>query len=833
MENHSFSKSGNFMLGFRVTLPEKYSLGEDDYDELNSLWAKALRDLPDGSICFKQDLFLEDQLSTEDFPEANFIEKSTKVYYDGMKYLNHTCNIFFIKKNEDINFSRLKNPFRPPNVKEFKEFDSKIDAFIPAVNECVAYLNNIRLKNHNRILVEPLEKEYIDNYYQFINNGLNNDYNSEIQKDWAYIRVGNKYCTLLRFPHEENFPDKFNTCVKDGAMTKDPYVFYKNYGENFSFDLPFTHIYNQIAFIDKKDVHFNQLKKTNKQFRDFRRFDGSNQFWYDKTTKMINDLTENQSHIRLIRGYNNVIFFADTKEELERRVQLVSEKFKELDITGNRPFGDNLLAQYEFSYPLNASMFLDEHVYIATTEVFSSFILNTGRYKSDVSGVFYNSRLDNTPVKVDLWDAKKKYMKSRSGLIITKTGGGKSFNINHISSFALTHGYRNVIIDLGGSYSKLASIFPNDVAYVTYNEGDNLGINPFELGENESITTEKIEELVDFIEVHFKRLDGKMNAKEKAELRKLLDHYYSNISTGHSLPHFVKSFIEYREELITLLNIKKEFFDDDEFILMMSEFIDNGVYSFLYNSEKGVSYGAELYNKKLVVFELDKIRDNQLLVSLMLKVINTAIKKIIWRDKSTRGYVFLEEFAELLKWPGMLGQAEWLFQAIRKQEGSLFLVLQTINQLPENVPASQNIIDNSEVLFVLEGANYKDIQKRFGLSTHALYEMESLESNYNDPSHPYSEVFIKRGNKFGVYRLEVPKKVFWAYQTEGTLNAILMKIFELTGRDMEQAINTMIEHEQAFKIWAGKEDQKKQNENEKVGDEAIYEIVTKTLKISA
>jgi hypothetical protein len=25
-------------------------LGEDDYDELNALWAKALRDLPDGSV---------------------------------------------------------------------------------------------------------------------------------------------------------------------------------------------------------------------------------------------------------------------------------------------------------------------------------------------------------------------------------------------------------------------------------------------------------------------------------------------------------------------------------------------------------------------------------------------------------------------------------------------------------------------------------------------------------------------------------------------------------------------------------------------------------------
>ncbi|MDE5510645.1 DUF87 domain-containing protein [Elizabethkingia meningoseptica] len=833
MENYSFGHSGNFMLGYRLTLPERYSLGEDDYDELNALWAKALRDLPDGSVFFKQDIFTEDKFDTSKFPEKNFIQKSTKDYYNGMDFLNHVTNIFFIKKNEDINFSKLKNPFRPAVKKEFQEFDEKINSFIPAVNECISYLRNVRLKNNNRIVIEPLEKDYLNKYYELIFSGLNTNYKTEIKKEWSHIRIGNQYGSLLRFPHEQNFPEKFKTCIKDGEKTKDNYTFFKNYGDNFSFDLPFTHIYNQIAFIDKKDVHLNKLKKTNNQFRDYRRFDPGNQHWFDKTSEMILDLTENQSHTRLIRGYNSVIIFGKDEEELERRMNTTSERFKELDIIAERPYGDNLLAQYEFSYPLNASMFLDEHVYVATTEVFSSFLLNTGRYKNDSVGVLYNSRLDNTPVIVDLWDSAKKYMDSRSGVIITKTGGGKSFNTNHISAFALANNYRNVIIDLGGSYQKLAAIFPNDVAYISYNEGDNLGINPFELVDGEQVSADKIEELLDFIEVHFKRVDNRMNQQEKASLRRILDHYYDNFSTGHSLPHFVKNFIKYRKDLLPLLDIKKEFFDDDEFVLMMSEFVDNGLYSFLYNSETGLSYGAELYNKKLVVFELDKIRDNQLLVTLMLKVINTTIKRVIWRDKSTRGYVFLEEFAELLKWEGMLRQAEWLFQAIRKQEGALFLVLQTINQLPKDNPASLSIIDNCEVMFVLSGANYKAIQERFGLSTHALYQMESLENKYSDPVHPHSEVFIKRGKQFGVYRLEVPRKVFWAYQTEGLLNSVLMKIYNSDpDMTMEQAIDIIMEKEKIVIEWADVVKQENEDES-KVGDYLITQFVEKTFKITA
>jgi hypothetical protein len=186
----------------------------------------------------------------------------------------------------------------------------------------------------------------------------------------------------------------------------------------------------------------------------------------------LKEIKDSGDQQRFIRGYNSLIIFGNTPEELERRVNMASERFKNFDIVAVRAYGDNLIAQYEYSYPLNASLFINDHVYLSTTDVFSSFILNTGRYKNDEQGVFYTSRLDNTPIKVDLWDAKKKYMTSRSGLIITKTGGGKSFNINHISSFALSNGYRNVIIDLGGSYAKLASLYPNDVALSVITKGE-------------------------------------------------------------------------------------------------------------------------------------------------------------------------------------------------------------------------------------------------------------------------------------------------------------------------------------------------------------------------
>lgn len=249
-----------------------------------------------------------------------------------------------------------------------------------------------------------------------------------------------------------------------------------------------------------------------------------------------------------------------------------------------------------------------------------------------------------------------------------------------------------------------------------------------------------------------------------------------------------------KDAIIEHLDIKKEFFNADEFVLLMSEFIDNGAYSFLYDETKP-SFGANLYDKKIIVFELDAIRNNKLLLSIMLQLISSTIDKIVWRDKATRGVILFDEVAEQLKWDGMLRRIQWFYQAIRKQNGSVGIILQSLNQLPNN-DLSDAIIENTQVLFVLGAKDYKLIQERFKLSDHALYQMRSIKSDFSG-ERKYSEFWLLRGEEHQVYRLEVPQQVFWAYQTDGAMNHLLMKIYEET-KDMEKAINIMITRQKDF-----------------------------------
>ena len=841
MENYLFGSSGSFCVGYRIFLPEKFSLGEEDYDLLNEYWGKSLRDLPIGSIFFKQDIFKQKKYDASEMPSRNFLEKSTKKHFEGRNYLEHTTNIFFVLPNQSIKLKRLTNPIRPPQKKMFEEFDANIENFLVAVKQTVEFLENIKLSGGNGIKIIPLEKNYINTYYDYINSGLNENLSVDIKNRWKYLSVGNQLATIIKFPNEDKFPEKLQSCRKDDAFSNDKSVFFKNYGDNFSFDLNFNHIYNQICVIDDNKEHYNEAKKNNENLKKFKQFDAINEHWGKETDVMLQEMARFSDVERIVRGHNNVIIFADSEIELENRINKVAERFKDIDIKGHQVFGDNLLAIYEYSFPLNAHLFIDNHFYIASLDVFNSFLIISGKYNDDDEGILYNSRLDNTPVKVDVWDAKKKNINARNFFILAPTGFGKSFNANHVISHFYAEGAKQVIIDLGGSYKKLSTLFPNDIAYITYNEGDNLGINPFELkvnkeltedkigefveliganekltedkieklvkfiganeklttdkieklvefiGANEKLTTDKIEELVEFIGVHFRRT-SELSENERASLRKVVELYYKKVENNHSLPSFVDYFIKEKDDFYIQLGIKKEYFDGDEFILLMSEFTKGGVYSFLYDETKE-SFGANLVDKKIIIFELDKIRENKMLLSIMLQLISSTITKVIWRDQSTRGVILFDEVAEQLHWDGMLRRIQWFYQAIRKQNGSIGIILQAVSQLPEN-HLSKSILENTQILYVLNAKDYRALQKRFNLSEHAYYQLCSINSNFK-AEYPYSEIFIMRGNKHQVYRLEVSKEVFWAYQTDGEDNQKLMDIYQRVG-NMEEAIEIKI-----------------------------------------
>ena len=213
-----------------------------------------------------------------------------------------------------------------------------------------------------------------------------------------------------------------------------------------------------------------------------------------------------------------------------------------------------------------------------------------------------------------------------------------------------------------------------------------------------------------------------------------------------------------------------------------------GPYSFLFNTGADQTYTLE--DKRLIIFELDEVRDNKEILSVMLKLIKSAIQRTIWRNRSERGIILFDEFAKQLKFPNVLESVEFYYQAIRKQNGAIGIILQSINQLPENT-TSASILENTQVIYSLRNEKgYDALQKRLKLSSHDLNQLKSIRNNLSG-ERKYTEIFIKIGKESNVFRLEVPPEVYAAYLTDGTESTEITNRYEKT-QDMEQAIKSFI-----------------------------------------
>ena len=91
---------------------------------------------------------------------------------------------------------------------------------------------------------------------------------------------------------------------------------------------------------------------------------------------------------------------------------------------------------------------------------------------------FFNDREHNIPVLKDVWDERKKRIKARNFAIFAPTGEGKSFLANNILRQYFESGVRLVIIDLGGSYTKFAKLYPEKIHRAQIRERKESGHQP-------------------------------------------------------------------------------------------------------------------------------------------------------------------------------------------------------------------------------------------------------------------------------------------------------------------------------------------------------------------
>lgn len=774
-----YTNNGSVIFGFHINLREIYSNSESDFDNIQTLWYNALRDFEPGSIIHKCDLYLEKRFDGSSMPSKTFLQKDTQAHFDGRKYCDHYPFIFFVfnESGKFINDS-YKNPFKKPikTVEFLKDYEER-QKFEFTVERCVDFINNSKY-----LKIEPVSEAVYD-YLEFgYFNGFYEDRYTEVDSD--KMVVGEKHIGLFAVNQLKQLGEFVKTCSVNQKMSAGDFSYHTGFADGLGLNLPFDHMFNQVIYIRDHRVEKAKLEDQRTMLFGARKFQKEYETDANNLGEYLTELS-NDEKIILSGSHFNVIFWAKNETEYRNHEKKITNEFKNMDITPYAPIGENKKNLFFNSFFANVAN-IDKSNVMQPIDLQQSicFFTNVTNYRNDDKGIYFNERMFNTPVRKDVWDEERKRIKARNFFIVAPTGEGKSVLANHVFRQFYEDDIKLVIIDLGDSYRKLSLLYdPKDVVYIKYQDGVGIGLNPFMIDGEASLTANKIDELATFVFKLWKR-DRLPQDDESVSLRKVITLYYKSVDSQHSFPQFYDFVSQNKEDIMKVAELNSKFFDIEDFLHITSEFIGRGIYSFLFDAKTDESHRIE--GKKFVVFELDEIKDNHLLLTIMLHMISDAVQKVVWKDRSTKGVIFFDEFAKMLKFPSVLSSTEYFYQAARKQEAAIGIVLQTPSQLPKN-EACDAMIDNTQVMYIMQNEKgYDELVERLKLKKHDINQLSSIKYNFTGRI-KYSEFLLKIGSESNIMRLELAPKVLLAFQTEGKEYTEVMEIYKELG-DMEKAI---------------------------------------------
>ena len=773
-----FAANGNVLLAFETVLPEIYSLSENDFEEIHSAWFQSLKSLPTGTVVHKQDVYLKRNYSAEKLPNHTFLEKATYSYFKNRQHLEHRSYLFFIHtKNKSFNHSKYVNPFKKVSRNMPVDLDDNLKRFQNSVNDAVSFLNNSR-----KLELIPLTENEVNSLSTKYFNGFQEGFDTNILLDKNNISIGDNHFDVLAVNSELCFGENVQSSKTNDKFTSDDFVFHQGFIDGLGLNLKENHIVNQVIYLDDRQKWRKLLDAKVEELNKSSNFGSQNKVVLKKIQHIL-DQINNDDTSRIIRGHLNVIYWDKYRTNLSSINARIKTEFKLLDIVPYYPKGEERKNYFLNSYFCFSSNFSNEDLYVTDLKHSLCLFINNSNYKSDAKGIIFNDREYNIPVLKDVWDESKKRIKARNFAIFAPTGEGKSFLANNILRQYFESGVRLVIIDLGGSYTKFAKLYPKDYTILRYENGKSLGINPFYISSPDDLTADRLEDLSEFLFELFAS-DFKVTKAQSVSIKKILLDYYTNFNGNYSLQSFYQYIERHKVDLLEDLKIHPDYFNINNFLHIMSEYVENGIYSFLFEVGEDQTYKIE--DKRLIVFELDEVKDNKEILSVMLKLIKSAIQRTIWKNRAEKGIILFDEFAKQLKFENVLESVEFYYQAIRKQNGAIGIILQSINQLPNN-STSASILENTQVIYSLRNEKgYEELQKRLNLSSHDLNQLKSIKNNFIG-ERKYTEIFIKIGKQSNVFRLEVPKEVYAAYLTDGVENDAILQLYEKHG-SMEKAI---------------------------------------------
>ena len=803
------SKDADLTVAFEVELPELYTVTADEYEAMHSSWIKAVKVLPEHSVVCKQDWFVKETYRPKtDDGEQSFLTRSYELHFNERPYLNHKCYLFLTKTTRErsrrkSDFNTLCRGFLLP--KEITDKDAAA-RFLEAVEQFERIMNDsghIRLRRLETDEITGTKERpgLVEKYFS-----LSLEDETAVLQDICLkpgrMRIGDKRLCLHTLSDTEDLPGRLSTDMRYERMSTDRSDCRLSFAAPVGLLLSCNHIYSQYVFIDDAQEILQMMEKNSRNMLSLSKYSRSNAINQEWTEMYLDEA--HTKGVLPVRCHCNVIAWAEDAEEFRRIRNDTGSQLAMMECTPRYNTIDTPVI-YWAGIPGNAGDFPSEESFYTFLEQAVCLFAGETNYRSSPSpfGIRLADRQNGIPVHVDISDLpmKRGIITNRNKFILGPSGSGKSFFTNHLVRQYYEQGAHILLVDTGNSYQGLCRMIHDrtngkDGIYITYEEDNPISFNPF-YTESGKFDVEKRDSINTLILTLWKREDESPKRSEEVALSGAVNAYIRKISENRNIRPDFNGFNEFVAHDYRRMNEEKKErekdFDIDGFLNVLEPFYRGGDYDFLLNSDKEL----DLTGKRFIVFELDNISSNKVLLPVVTLIIMETFIAKMRRLKGIRKMILIEECWKALMSANMSEYIKYLFKTVRKYFGEAVVVTQEVDDIISSPIVKEAIINNSDCKILLDQRKYMNkfehIQRLLGLTEKEKGQILSI-NQANHPGRFYREVWIGLGGTCSaVYATEVSEEEYFTFTTEESEKLEVQRIAGGPEGSLEGAIRRLAE----------------------------------------
>lgn len=809
MDNSVFiNKEGDIVFCFSMEGPEMLTSTKEKFLSLNDGFEQGMEFLGSGYVLHYQDYCLESKYypAQVESVENDFINNTFFSYHSGKQYWKKLSYLFVIKVNGN---GELRNYSKPLLNFSYgvKPKTSNIDS---VRSEVLTFVNHLKTVGIN---LSPLLENGVYNLYRGFLGGFEEGVFNDINFADDKIVIGNgKYLSCLAVNSDECLPQTLVPYTTNKTFSFDESKLHSDFINSIGYGIKCNHVVNTIIHLCDQSVQKDKLEKQSKKLNSLSLLGKENTRMKEDNDRFITATYEGKGKL-IVAAHMNVIFWADSKELLEKASNDFKSAFKTVKVD---PHVSDYLNQKKLflnSQPGNgASMPAEEffltHSHIAASLVGKESVIDRTK-KTTHSALVVTDRVLNVPMFRDSWDEpyRTKKITARNSAAIGATGGGKTVGvINELYQYYLNGFFINCM-DVGRSLEVICRYVGGN--YIIYEEGMSLGINPFALLDN--ILKNSILEFQATLLGILWKPGYELNETERAALEEVLIAAYSATknaedlyyvagidATDYSFPKFYEWLSNNQEKVKGITKNNASFFDVDSFLLTTKQFY-NGKFSNLFSIGKNKVDLLDI-NNRFTVWELDNVVDHPTLFPIFAMLITYLTTEVMWNRKGINKFFWIEEAWKIAKKKGMASYFIYLLKTIRKFDGGFGVSIQEIGDMDvEGSRLMEVFMSNVDVWnFTYHKASMAEATARKlrwitdDKPTDLRYEL--LKSIRNDLTYkyPYMEKLSIIGNDAKVVRIMLSPEQVAAFMSDMNDKAKLFPFIERNGGNYLKGISEYV-----------------------------------------